>query len=138
MKQLTRLLLLITAVLLLLVPSALAGQREGAFSLSPMVGYHVFEGDQNTDDSVSYGLAGGYNLTKNWTIEFALRYTPTETDFDTGTNYDVDIWTGSMDALYHFNPDGAFVPYLVAGFGGMVFDVDDSNGIPADDDEEPA
>lgn len=122
MKQLLRYLLLATAASLLLAPSALAGQREGAFSLSPMVGYHVFEGDQRTDDSMSYGLAGGYNVTKNWTIEFDLRYTPTETDFDGGNNFDVDIWTGSMNALYHFNPDGKFVPFLLAGFGGMLFD----------------
>jgi len=136
MKRILRYLLLATATVLLLAPSALAGQRAGAFSLSPMVGYHVFEGDQRMDDSASYGLAAGYNLTKNWTIEFDLRYTPTETDFDSGPNFDVDIWTGSMNALYHFNPDGAFVPYLAAGFGGMIFDVDDKNGIPADDDED--
>ena len=134
MKQILRYLLMITAVSLLLVPPAIAGQREGAFSLSPMVGYHVFEGDQRMDDSVSYGLAAGYHLTKNWTIEFDLRYTPSETDFDTGQNFDVDVWTGSMNALYHFNPDGAFVPYLVAGFGGMVFEVDE--GLPGQDDDE--
>jgi OOP family OmpA-OmpF porin len=120
--------------MLLLAPSALAGQREGAFTLTPMVGYHVFEGDQNTDDAASYGLAAGYNLTRNWAIEFDVRYTPTETDFDTNDNYDIDVWTGSLNALYHFNPDGPFVPYLVAGFGGMLFEVD--GGLDGRDDDE--
>jgi OOP family OmpA-OmpF porin len=122
------------AATLLLTPAAFAGQREGAFTLSPMVGYHVFEGDQRTDDAASYGLAAGYNLTKHWAFEFDVRYTPTETDFSTGSNEDVDVWTGSLNALYHFSPDGAFVPYLVAGFGGMVFDVDEVGN--RDDDED--
>jgi OOP family OmpA-OmpF porin len=99
-----------------------------------MVGYHVFEGDQRTDDDISYGLAFGYNLTKNWAIELDLRYTPTETDFEIGENKDIEVWTGSMNALYHFNPDGPFVPYLAAGFGGMVFEVDE--GLPGQDDDE--
>ena len=122
------------AAMLLLAPAALAGQREGAFTLSPMVGYHVFEGDQNTDDAASYGLAFGYNITKHWAVELDARYTPTETDFDTGDNFDIDVWTGSLNALYHLDPDGPFVPYLVAGFGGMVFEVDDS--LPGRDQDE--
>lgn len=134
MRSVVRYLMVALAAMLLLAPSALAGQREGAFSLSPMVGYHVFEGDQRMDDSVSYGLALGYNLTKNWSFELDARYTPAETDFTGGNNEDVDVWTGSLNALYHFNPDGAFVPYLVAGFGGMVFEVDNVGG--RDDDED--
>lgn len=138
MRSVGKHLMVVLAAMLLLTSPALAGQREGAFTLSPMVGYHVFEGDQRTDNAASYGLAAGYNLTKNWAIEFDLRYTPTETDFDTPgmKDSDVDIWTGSMNALYHFNPDGKFVPYLLAGFGGMVFDVDDTNSVPSDDDED--
>ena len=123
------------AVMLLVAPAALAGQREGAFTLSPLVGYHVFEGDQNTDDAASYGLAFGYNITKHWAVELDARYTPTETDFDGGDNYDIDVWTGSLNALYHFNSDGLFVPYLAAGFGGMVFEVDEGTG-GRDDDED--
>ena len=66
-----------------------AGQREGAFSLSPMVGYHVFEGDQNTEDDVAYGLSLGYNVSKQWATEFEVRYTPTETSL----GQDVDART---------------------------------------------
>jgi len=135
MKFLQSSLTVALTALLLLAPSAHAGQREGAFTLSPMVGYHVFEGDQKTDDAASYGLAFGYNITKNWAVELDARYTPTETDNDTLPNSDIDIWAGSLNALYHFNPDGPFVPYLVAGFGGMVFEVEEGTS-GRDDDED--
>jgi OOP family OmpA-OmpF porin len=125
------------AAVLLLAPPALAGQREGAFSLSPLVGYHVFDGDQKTDDAASYGLAFGYNITKHWAVELDLRYTPTEADDPYVGSYDLDVWTGSLNALYHFNPDGPFVPYLVAGFGGMLFEADEpKNATRRDDDED--
>lgn len=101
-----------------------AGQREGAFSLSPMVGYHGFEGDQNTEDSIVGGFSLGYNVSKRWSAELELRYTPTETDLSGSSDEDIDIWSFGMNALYHFNPDGPFVPYVSAGFGGMYFDVD--------------
>ena len=109
-----------------LAGTALAGQREGAFSLSPMVGYHVFEGDQNTDDAFSGGFALGYNVTKHWAAEIDLHYTPTETDMFGPADVDVDVWTFGMNALYHFNPEGTLVPYVTAGFGGMVFSADNS------------
>lgn len=134
MHKAVRILLAGLAAVLLFTPSALAGQREGAFTLSPLVGYHVFEGDQKTDDAMSYGLAFGYNLTKKWGFEIDVRYTPAETDFKTGDNQDVEVWTGSANALYHMNADGAFVPYLLGGFGGMLFDVDEVGG--RDDDED--
>jgi OOP family OmpA-OmpF porin len=132
MKLAMQFLCVALAAMLLVAPAALAGQREGAFTLSPMIGYHVFEGDQRTDDAASYGLAFGYNITKRWAVELDARYTPTETDFAAGS--DIDVWTGSLNALYHFNPDGPFVPYLVAGFGGMVFEVED--GLPGRDQDE--
>ncbi len=100
---------------------AQAEQREGAFSLSPMVGYHVFEGDQHTEDNVAYGLSLGYNVSKRWAAELEARYTPTETEFQ---SEDIDAWSVGINALYHFNPDGLLVPYISAGFGIMFFDND--------------
>ncbi|MBW2475839.1 MAG: OmpA family protein [Deltaproteobacteria bacterium] len=102
-----------------------AGQRPEAFSLSPMAGYHMFDGDQNTEDSGVYGFAAGFNVNKRWAIELDARFTPTETDLSNANNEDVDIWTFGLNALYHFNPDGNLVPYLIAGFGGMTFEVDE-------------
>jgi OOP family OmpA-OmpF porin len=105
------------------VGTAQAGIRAGAFSLSPMVGYHGFEGDQKTDDGIVGGLALGYNVSKNWAAELELRYTDTESVGYT-PNEDIEVWSVGMNALYHFNPDGPFVPYVSAGFGVMYFDSD--------------
>jgi len=96
-----------------------AGQREGAFTVSPMVGYHVFDGDQDTDNNIAAGFSLGYNVTKHWSAELETRYTPTQTD--ESNDKDVDLWTVGMNALYHFNPDGPFVPYVSAGAGVMFF-----------------
>lgn len=110
------------AASLCLVSTAQAGQREGALSLSPMIGYHVFEGDQNLDNQITGGLALGYNITKRWAVELDAKYTPTE--LKDISSSDVNIWTFGLNALYHLNPDGPFVPYVVGGFGGMTFDAD--------------
>ncbi|MDH3998323.1 MAG: outer membrane beta-barrel protein, partial [Desulfuromonadales bacterium] len=109
-----------------------AGQQESALSISPMLGYHVFEGDQNTDDNVVGGVALGYNINKRWAVELDFRHTQTDTDVSgLAKQEDVDIWTIGLNALYHFNPDGTCVPYLTVGFGGMAFEVDGF-----DDDED--
>lgn len=124
--------LLTTLVALLCVAgTAQAGQREGAFSLSPMVGYHIFEGDQNTDNGFVGGFSLGYNVNKRWAAELEVRYTDTEADLIGISNENLDAWSIGMNALYHFNPDGPFVPYVSAGFGVMYFD---GNSYETDDD----
>lgn len=124
--------LLATLVALLWIAgTAQAGQQEGAFSLSPMVGYHVFDGNQNTDDGFVGGFSLGYNLNKRWAAELEVRYTDSETDVSGGSNADLEVWSIGANAFYHFNPDGLLVPYLSAGFGVMYFDAD---GFDTDDD----
>lgn len=105
-----------------MVSTVQGGQREGAFSVSPMVGYHVFEGDQNTDDGPVAGFSVGYNISKRWAAELEARYTDTEADLAGLADEDLEVWSIGMNSLYHFNPDGPFVPYLSAGFGIMYFD----------------
>lgn len=124
MKNLMTGVCFVLVVTLFMAAIAQAGQREGAFSVSPMVGYHVFEGDQNTSDDMFAGFSLGYNVSKRWAAEAEVRYTATETDLSGTPEEDVDLWSFTVNALYHFNPDGPFVPYLSAGFGGMYFDVD--------------
>ncbi|MDT8442307.1 MAG: OmpA family protein [Desulfuromonadales bacterium] len=125
MKSLAKILSLSLMTVFCLTGTSLAGQQAEAFSVSPLLGYHVFEGDQNVDDYANFGLALGYNITKRWAVEFEARYTPTEVDLPGLKDSDLNIWTLGINALYHFNPDGRFVPYLLAGFGGMTFDSDD-------------
>lgn len=129
-RSIIKLVLLTMVCSLFLGGNVMAEVRVGAFTLSPMVGYHVIDGGMDLDDGAAFGLGLGYNASLNWAIEADLRYTPTETD--TASDIDIDIWTGSLGALYHFNPKAAFNPYLSFGVGLMVYDIDNTSS----DDED--
>ena len=107
----------------------LCQDREGAFTLSPFIGGHLFEGDQNLEHKPTYGLGFGYNLDKNWGLEAVFNYGDTE--FDKGGG-DVDTYLYRLDALYHFMPDRALVPYLATGIGGITFDPGDDGDSDSD------
>lgn len=109
--------------------AALANVRAGDFTVAPMIGYHGFDGALELKNSEAYGLALGYNLTKNWALELDARFAPTEADVTGGP--DVDVWVGTINALYHFYPNKSLVPYLAFGVGGMQYDVD---GVGKDED----
>ena len=126
----SKLLVLASAVVLLFAAPALSEVRTGAFTLSPMVGYQAFDGDLDLDDGMVYGLAIGYNASKNWGLELDLRYAPTEADLSGGPDVDVKTVTGNV--LYHFQPEQAFVPYLVAGLGALQYGID---GTGSDDED---
>uniref|UniRef100_UPI000482082A outer membrane beta-barrel domain-containing protein n=1 Tax=Desulfuromonas sp. TF TaxID=1232410 RepID=UPI000482082A len=96
-----------------------AENRVGALTLSPMYGAIVMEGDQNIDDDWGYGLGIGYNFTKAFGLEAVVNYVEMEEEV---TNDDLDFWNYRIDALYHFNPDNALVPYVALGAG--VYDLD--------------
>lgn len=99
-----------------------------AWTLTPMLGYHFFDGGLDLDDEVSFGLAIGYNLTSNWALEADLRFTPSQTDFKQGNNRDVDVWIIGGSVLYHFLPEQRLVPYLAVGGGGIIYDIEDAGG----------
>ncbi len=101
--------------------SAHAAVKEKAFTLTPMIGGHSFEGNLNLDDSPFLGIALGYNLTDKWAVEGV--YTQTNADGENGAD-DADVQTYRIDALYHLWSDKALVPYLAAGLGGISSDYD--------------
>lgn len=122
--------LLLAACLLLASFSLAAAEvRSGAFTVSPMLGYQMFDSNLDIDDSAVYGLGLGYNINRNWGFELDVRYAPTEADFAGGP--DVNVLTVTGNLLYHFQPEQAMVPYLVAGIGGLQYDIDGSG-----DDED--
>ncbi len=91
------------------------------FTLSPMIGEHVFEGNQRLDSSLHFGLALGYNFTEKWSGEAVV----TMTDANARKTWvsDTQVWTYRLDALYHLTPlSENLVPYLAAGFGGLAAD----------------
>ncbi|MCM2265139.1 MAG: OmpA family protein [Desulfuromonadales bacterium] len=112
--------------------TAFASVRAGAFTVTPMVGYHAFDGALKLEDSEAFGLAVGYNITENWAIELDGRLVPTKVDMTGGP--DIDTWIGTIDALYHFTPEKDFVPYLALGIGALRYDIDAKGD---DDDGDP-
>lgn len=115
-----------SALLLVVTGTALAENKAKALTLSPMVGGYMFEGNQNLDDSLTYGLGLGYNLTKNWGMELMVNYIDAETD--EGPAIDVDGYLSRLDGLYHFRPDSSLVPYLAAGMGVITLDPSPGEG----------
>ena len=102
---------------------------QGDFFLSPMFGGHVFEGNQDIDNGLTYGLGLGYQFTDHWGTEVFFNYT--RTDSDPGNN-DIDVFPMHLDAVYNIFPDQKCVPYLVAGLGAIVFDPDGPEESDAD------
>lgn len=122
MRHLLKIIVLGGCLLFVPVGAALAEVRAGAVTLTPMIGYQVFDGALELEDGAAYGAALGYSLTRNWAIEADLRFVPSEVNLNGGP--DVDVWTGTVNALYHFAPERDFVPYLALGAGALRYDVD--------------
>ena len=94
----------------------LAENRPGAVTVSPFVGGYTFDGDQHLEISPIFGLAAGYNFTKNWGAEAKFGYVMAESK---NPNYpETDAYSYGMDALYHFNLTQNLVPFIAAGAGG--------------------
>ncbi len=83
--------------------------REGSFEISPMIGLNIFDTDSDHDADfgrkAAYGLGLGYNFTNRWGVEAMANVINDRAQF-----YHADL-------LYHFNPEKALNPYLVAGLG---------------------
>ena len=101
--------------------NALAQDRAGTFSISPLAGFALFEGDQFLKTSPVYGGAFGYNFDEHFGVELGGSFIDSGTR--RGNSVDVHTYFYHMDALYHMKPwGGKFQPYLAAGVGGMTFD----------------
>ena len=114
----------LTGLLFLLISfanNATAENKAKAFTISPMIGGYLFEGDQDIEDKAMYGLGLGYNIDQNWGLEGMFNFIDTDSEKEAG---DIDVYTYRLDALYHFMPDKKLVPYIATGFGGMTFDPD--------------
>lgn len=110
----------LAAALIVSATAAFGAVKEGSFSLTPMVGGYVFDGGTYLDPTLVMGIRGGYNFTKNIGIEALYDFaTPTEGKF--GPLTDITMHRFGGQALYHFFPDNALVPYLAAGYSGVHF-----------------
>jgi OmpA-OmpF porin, OOP family len=110
--------LLALASLVAVATTALAGEREGAFSISPFVAGYTFDGTQHLDTAPAFGLRLGYDLTKHWGVEGVADYLQTS---HTKTGTTKKMVSYRVDLLYNFTPDGPLVPYLAVGGGGLTY-----------------
>jgi len=94
---------------------AVAGNRSGAISFSPMVSYFAFDNKQGLENEFMPNLNLGYGFNKNWGAELGLGWFRAETDTTPSRKVDGGLYT--LNGLYHFLPDQHFDPYLTAGVG---------------------
>lgn len=100
--------------------AAMAENRAGAFSLTPVFGGYTFDAVQKIDPNLLGGIKAGYNLTDRFTVEGMFHYMHSESDaLATIPEKSTDVITYRMELLYHLFPKNSFVPFLAAGYGGI-------------------
>lgn len=110
---------IVAASLIISATAAFAANREGQFSVSPVIGGYTFEGGkQHLDTNLVYGARAGYNFTKAIGVEALFDYVYTESYRNKGK---LDMYRYGGDLLYHFMPDNNLVPYLAAGYSAVNF-----------------
>lgn len=120
-------LLLAAAGILAVASFASAANREGQFSLSPMVGGLVFENKQRVENNAFVsGIRAGYNFTQHIGIEALFDYANTTTRQAYG-NKDANVFRYGAEGLYNFFPTAKLVPYVAAGAGAMNIKADGLN-----------
>jgi len=112
-------LLLVAAGILAAASFASAANKEGQFSISPVIGGYTYDGKQHLDTNLLYGMRAGYNFTKNLGVEALFDYVNTS---PTKRLLDVDMYRYGGELLYHFFPDNTLVPYVAAGYSALHFD----------------
>jgi OOP family OmpA-OmpF porin len=110
--------LVVAGLITTLATTTWAGNREGAFSVSPVIGGYTYDGVQHLDTNPVYGLRLGYNFTKAFGVEALFDYSHTEA---TLTDKKFDMYRYGGELLYHFFPDNALVPFVAAGYSGISF-----------------
>ncbi|HIJ86788.1 MAG TPA: OmpA family protein [Desulfuromonadales bacterium] len=108
-------------LLVTLTTPGYAENRKGSGNLSPFVGGYVLDKEQREESRPMFGLRAGYNFTKNLGIEGMFGYSLTETKRGINGSRETDLYRYGGEFLYHFMPDGKFVPFIAAGGGGTSF-----------------
>jgi outer membrane beta-barrel protein len=96
-------------------------KSSGASTMTILLGGYAFDANQDLETGHAYGLGLGYYLNLNWAVEGFF------TQINAELNTDRTIATAylyHLDELYHFRPAESFVPYLAAGLGGIIFNLE--------------
>ncbi len=120
---------LVALLLLSTAGTALAGQRAGAFSLSPFVGGYTFDGVERLETRPVYGLRLGYDITKNFGVEATFDYASTKSTDNTkapggqikpNANSNLSVYNYRIEGIYNFMPQNKLVPFVAIGGGGST------------------
>jgi len=103
-----------------LVTSASAQVKAGSFTVTPVIGGYTFEGNEDMDNSLALGLRAGYNFTRYIGIEGFAHWVPTQIK-GTGQSEKMSFYGYGIEGLFHFLPNGKFVPFAAVGVGGVHY-----------------
>jgi len=96
--------------------------NEGKFTLLFGGGKYFTDSSRDLDDGTVGEIGIGYIIDKHWAIE-AIYSDISSIDNDiTGAKVDADMYR--LDALYHFDQNGHWTPYLAAGVGELSLDTE--------------
>ncbi|MDR3478735.1 MAG: OmpA family protein [Gammaproteobacteria bacterium] len=100
--------------------SAMAGNRAGAITVTPGVGYYYFDDKRNLDDTGLGNIGLAYNLSDKWAIEAIYApFNTNRTNITAGTPKHVHGNLYMADGLYRFYNYKMFEPYVSGGIGAM-------------------
>ena len=76
------------------------------------------------DDALTYGLRYGYNLTDQLGVELSVGESPNSVTKVAGGDIDLDLTTFDVDAVWNFRNSTRLYPYVFAGVGYAIADLD--------------
>ncbi len=110
-------------MLTLTVTMGYAQVKAGSVHVTPTIGMYKFEGNEDMHSAINLGLRAGYNFTKYIGVEGFAHWTPTgpigEAEWSRGSN--VNVFGYGMEGIFHILPNGAFVPFVAVGVGGVHY-----------------
>ena len=96
---------------------ALAAELDTRPYIVPSVNYTVMDSKWHAEDDFGFGLGVGKPITEHLNLELNATYG--EYNRNSGRTGNIKNTGLMFDALYIFNRDAGFSPYLVAGAGGV-------------------
>jgi len=100
-------------------------QKVGELFITPMIGGHIFEGnqdpfgyDEELEHGLTIGLGLGYQLTETMGVELVANMTDTIGD---PYDVDIDVYPVRLEVLFNLGEYSSFVPYAAAGLGTVTF-----------------
>ncbi|OPY87971.1 MAG: Outer membrane porin F precursor [Smithella sp. PtaU1.Bin162] len=105
---------------LLITATGYAQVRAGSFNISPTLGMYTFEGNEDMDRPLAYGLRVGYNFTKYLGIEGFVHYGQPEIN-SLRPKERLDFTGYGVEGIFNILPDQKLVPFLAVGVGGVHY-----------------